>query len=428
MYPLFGIDSNRGYLTNVKKGSMQHFLSSKPSSPKIHYIKPVPQKYEQRFRYTQPPQPRPMPPRPYRDDVVPMGNILTPATYRDVFPNKPYSHKQELIYKQALTDDSKQDKSNDVYVHNAEYSPMLSHKDIIFGKPVDPVIPPPNMKKEPNFYVRPSPNQLGPTFYHSYVPKVFDFEKGPYSEKYPGPYAPTKNPYAMFRKGPQIEYFMPQDQEYANIKIHTDMNKSVKVESHNHAEVYAPSTKYHSTVKFQKDDQPESLFDINQHLLDLSSHAKHSNPEKPQSTETPFIIYAEEVQSKRPAFQKYVSPPIVKPVSEKVIDAQPSTTEINPVVEITKPPVPHNKNRKLRKQSSKILSTEAPSTTSTTTQRYEINDSLEDQTTTNPIICERECIQSLSKNDLEPVCGSDFKTYTNKGNLRCAQTCRRNGE
>jgi hypothetical protein len=440
MYPFFGIDPSQGFMTNVKKGNMQHFLSGRPSSTK-HYLKPIPSKNVPIYHQA---PPRQTSPRPFREEL-PQASHITPATYRDAYPNKPHSAKQEIVYHQALTEELTEEQPRDTFIHNAEYSPVYTHKDVIMGKAVDTIMPPPKFRHHnPHFSYR--PNALQQTYYHPLHAKTIDLtERRPslsYQENNIGPYfnnigpysGPTKSPLTIFRKAPQIEYFMPQNQNYAEIKIHTDMDKSVQVQSHdNPFEESAQSVKYHSTVKLNKERPVEPYFDINKHYPRKESRSKNSVD---MTTEIPFLLY-DDGDNIEP--QKFTGQPKLetknkqvelRPVSEASKDDVLPTYPTLTVTEPTKVPSYLNKPYKQRKHSSKFKSTPAPTTT--TESLPPLVESLKldrvGPVTPPPDSCEKECIKNLPSKGFDPVCGSDNITYTNKGKLRCAQTCKRNGK
>lgn len=223
---------------------------------------------------------------------------------------------------------------------------------------------------------------------------------------------------------------MFQEQNFAEIDVHTDMIKSFQVENYNPADknIEPPQIKFHSNVKYNKPVAiEEQFFDV------PTNHKSNSKVMQPMHTsivsseqhvdkDVPFLIYQESTKN------EYLSRPST--LQPEQLQEQPESRPLfhDITVETTTPdhfssPSSLSSTRKYRKRSRK--------TTSTTFQPEEndVNVYMDIATTRNPFSCEVECIKKLNSNkDYDPVCGSDSKTYSSKSKLRCSQTCGRNGK
>ena len=169
MLPFFGIDTKRGYKSNIKKGNMNHFLSSS------NYNKPTASKLEQHPKYTnnnnnninnnkKPHYTKPdhqflINPIPVNSNLIIADNSkeqhenkISPTTIRpqqqqqQQLDVKPY--KQETIYHGNSVNYPNMIQTSATYVNPPEIY-YNHHNDIIVGQQMgDKIKPPPTIKKE----------------------------------------------------------------------------------------------------------------------------------------------------------------------------------------------------------------------------------------------------------------------------------------
>lgn len=210
-----------------------------------------------------------------------------------------------------------------------------------------------------------------------------------------------------------------------------------------HDETYDSQNEYNHP---EPHHEHQHQFSNDQHNVYTAEHLQIPHPEQHVEPQPFTANSAKIVQPKspndddiRPVFEYLNESEDNKPhIAAEPVDseAEDSLTENYPVQISTtaasiseEPKITTYKNSAMFSTSTTTTTANPPTTLAAQAEsRADVEEITRSPMVTNPTACQRRCVKNTVARDYDPVCGSDGRTYSNKGKLRCAQSCGKTGE
>lgn len=465
-----------------------------PQQQQQHHLQYQPQQQQQphyqQQHYQQQQQPHTQQYEHQRKPNYPHGNSQKVTENRFYIPHQPENYPQQNQYPKEEVVVGKPG----ISYHENHHVPQKND----FYVPKEEHIASFEVKSKAEF----TPHQQSDIKSYDYTPKIintitaddasnnYDFSP----EKYQ--YQKQQQKHSLLNQAPQIEYFIPKDQEQADVQVHTSASADERDYFHNlktdeyflpkfEPEYHTPNTPKYPQRQQQFKPTPQKTeyptFDKNvQELIDKYAYEYLQNPQLKTDIQTHSYSKPDSYLNLKPEYEdeseededsenkfnpeEYVREAQYEQTKQLTHDRphalQLKVSEVRPVNEfsddvttrrVVKPriqteapetntPVPQiqtetefsqnlfepveNSKRFTTPRISSFksrLATAAPST------HFQVKSSEPAIVISGPG-CERQCNRNTASKVYAPVCGSDGKTYSNKGKVNCLQQCGDSGE